>query len=172
MWVPTSLVTIIPDEVLTTAPFAIFLTAPGEDYENAPYLLRDWAITTDLAAALVTSPADKEDREIDILAMGRSAFGSERSTWNGPGLADLPNVHEEVRRVGSHGQTRVLKDGEATEVQFHRDAGQHLEDNFPLCWQFLLSSKGLHQTISNHCHNFYIPKYYLMCLVFPMCGIR
>ena len=124
MWVPTSHVTIIPDEVLTTAPFAIFLTAPGEDYENAPYLLRDWAITTDLAAALVTSPADKEDREIDILAMGRSAFGSERSTWNDPGLADLPNVHEEVRRVGSHGQTRVLRDEQATEVQFHRDAGQ------------------------------------------------
>ena len=124
MWVTTSQVTIIPDGILTTAPFAIFLTAPAENYENAPYLLRDWAITTDLAAALVAVPATRGERGIDILAMGRSTFDSERSTWNDTGLVDLPNVNEEVSRVGRYGNTRVLEEGEATEVQFHQDASQ------------------------------------------------
>lgn len=122
-WVPTSRVTIIPDGVLTTAPFAIFLMAPAEDYENAPYLLRDWTLTTDLAAALVAAPAPRTDRELDLLVLGRSTFAMERSTWNEAELVDLPNVHREVSRVGGHGKTRVLEEEEATEARFQEEVG-------------------------------------------------
>jgi len=126
-WVPTQKVTIIPDIDIATVPFAALLTAPADDYATAPYLLHEWTLTTELAAALIATdePPDEttEAHPLDVLAFGRSTFGDDRSTWNTSATIDLPNVEREVRRVVSHGDAEMFVDAEATEHRFRQRAG-------------------------------------------------
>jgi CHAT domain-containing protein len=126
-WVPTPRVTIVPDLDVATVPFAALTSGVADDYATAPYLLHDWAIGTELAAALIeTAPSSgdsTETRPLDVLAFGRSDFEGDRSTWNTSGWGDLPHVTREVRRVASSGEGEALVDAEATEHRFRRRVG-------------------------------------------------
>jgi CHAT domain-containing protein len=126
-WVPTHRVTIVPDLDVATVPFAALTSRVTDNYATAPYLLHDWAIGTELAAALIepapSSGDSTETRPLDVLAFGRSDFGGDRSTWNTAGWGDLPHVTREVRRVASTGEGEALVDAEATEHRFRQRIG-------------------------------------------------
>lgn len=99
---------VIPDGPLAGLPFGMMISAPSTTYEDAPYLIRDRAITTELAAALVVDSvrvSSQEESPLDLLAFGRSQFG--RFTWNGRAMQDLPHVQEEIREI-SKGITHSL----------------------------------------------------------------
>ena len=124
-WVRTESVTVLPDVEIATAPFAAFLTAPADDFETAPYLVRQWTLSTELAAALiVTEPVegDAATRTLDVLALGRSHFDTTRSTWNTRALGDLPNVSSEVSRVTRGADSAGLLNEKATEGTFRERA--------------------------------------------------
>ena len=155
-WITTARVTIVPDVDVATVPFAALTTEPADDYATAQYLLHDWTVSTELAAALIPTvqlPEPKaEARPLDVLAFGRSSFGANRSTWNTGTLSDLPNVSREINRVTSAGHSDALLDAEATEKHFRQRAGEadvvhlasHAEVNptLPLYSRIALSEDG------------------------------
>lgn len=155
-WIETDRVTIVPDVDIATVPFAALTAAPAEDYATAQYLLHDWVISTDLAAALVrTNGASNEEttpRPLDVIAFGKSTFTRSRSTWNTAGLSDLPNVSREVERVAMAGRADALIDADATERRFRQRAEEadvvhlasHAEVNptLPLYSRIALSEDG------------------------------
>ena len=124
-WVETESVTILPDVDIATAPFAAFVTAPADDFKTAPYLLRQWTITTELAAALIVTtpvPRGETERTLDVLALGQSRFDTTRSTWNTAALGDLPYVSSEVARVTRGADATGLLNEKATEGAFREQA--------------------------------------------------
>ena len=93
-------VILIPDSEIATLPFALLPTAPAADYASAPYLLREWTISTELAASLVaTAPMPREVGA--VLALGRSTFDG--FTWNDAPLDPLSHVESEVETIGTYG---------------------------------------------------------------------
>ena len=121
---------VIPDGPLADLPFGALVESPADDYASAQFLARRYAVSTDLAAALLVADAKRPERaySIDLLAFGRSTFGETtepNGRRGGPLLIDLPNVIREIARVGDHVENRetALND-DATEARFDRDAGK------------------------------------------------
>ena len=103
--------TFIPDAAIAQIPLAA-LVAPSPSDGATAYLARQHAITTDLSIDLATDTTPSASgSSLDVLAFGRSTFGSARS----PG--DLPFVPDEIQSVGAHGRrTRTAIDDRATEA--------------------------------------------------------
>ncbi|MEO0556767.1 MAG: CHAT domain-containing tetratricopeptide repeat protein [Bacteroidota bacterium] len=105
---PEAPLTVLPDPAFAQLPLAALI-----DPETSDYLVRQHPITTELAAGLmVKPPMESPDRDVDVLAMGRSTF-------RGDGMGDLPFVPEEIREVRSHtSRARTALDDAATEEVF------------------------------------------------------
>ena len=149
--VPTERVVIVPDIEVATVPFAMLTTSPAESFETAPYLLHEWAISTELTAGLVAEEGPRPEVPISVLAFGRGTFEPDGSTWNS---ADLPHVEREVEQVtGYKGGVAYLGD-DATEERFAELADEahvihlasHAEANstLPLHSRIALSGDGDH----------------------------
>lgn len=113
--------TVVPDGPLAAVPFATLISERASDYQSAPYLLRRYAITHELASSLVAEGAELgEMPPIDLLAYGKSEFDvQEQPGGRQSDLADLPYVERELRRIARHIQRRqVVQDENATESRF------------------------------------------------------
>lgn len=123
---PKSSIIIVPDGPLAGIPFGMLTSSLASTYQNASYLVLDYAISVELAAALIVERPQSSSRQelsLDLLALGRSEFG--RFTWNGMTLPDLPLVQEEIRRVskGILYQQIALND-QATEKKLAEHIGE------------------------------------------------
>lgn len=126
-WLPVdAALVVIPDRAIGDLPFGMLPSEPADDYASAPYLVRDHTVTTELAASMVTEAVDPQrpsDPSLDLLAYGRSSFGTIGSTWNAP-LDDLPYVREEVKAIARGVASRLVAlDDEATESSLDRHLG-------------------------------------------------
>ena len=122
--VPTERVVIVPDVEVATVPFAMLTTAPAERYEDAPYLLQEWTLSTELTASFADGDARTDSGAISVLAFGQSDFrtnrtGGNRSTWN-----DLIHVSREVEQVGEYAGSQAFLGSDATEARFATLAGE------------------------------------------------
>lgn len=126
---------VIPEEPLAQVPFGLLMERDhgAFAYADAPYLLRRHPITTELAAALLLARgAEGTASSLDLLALGRSHFGSDglpppatsgRSA--GQSLSDLPNVTEELERLRRRFPSgRFALDAEATEALLDAHLGE------------------------------------------------
>ena len=145
---------VVPDGPLADLPFGALVEAPADGYASARFLARRYAISTDLAAALLVADAERPEGAfpVDLLAFGRSTFGEtaeHESRRGGPVLIDLPNVIREIARVRAQvGNRETALNGDATEARFDREAGKtrilhvasHAEADaaFPLYSRFYL----------------------------------
>ena len=114
--VTTEHVVIVPGTEVALVPFAALTSGPSEDYATAPYLVRDLAVRTELAAALVPAAPTPRTEGDEVAVFGRTDFDA-GSTWNA-GLPPLPHVGRETRGV-----TRSPRLNEqATEAAFRAEA--------------------------------------------------
>lgn len=114
---------VIPEGPLSVFPLGLLIEQPHDRfaYADAPYLLRRYAISTELAAGLLVAPAPSSEHTLALLALGRSRFGGLRPTALGSEeaapLEDLPAVETELARLRRHiGEARFALDEEATEA--------------------------------------------------------
>ena len=121
---------IIPDGVMAQFPFGLLLEEdhPPYDYTTAPYLLRNYVITVELAAGLMLDVPAPIERPLSMLALGRSRFGDFRSRnvldRNSPVLPDLPSVEEELRQIQRRiGGLSALNE-QATEAFLYQHLGE------------------------------------------------
>ncbi|MEM1117003.1 MAG: CHAT domain-containing protein [Bacteroidota bacterium] len=122
-------VVVVPDRSLGGVPFGMLVTEPAEEYHTAPYLVRSFAMTTELAASMIPEAADRpplRSLPVDLLAFGRTDFESRGFTWNTDGpLADLPYVDDEVRQIGRRIEAReVALNRQATESNLMRSLSE------------------------------------------------
>ena len=115
MLTPDAALTVVPDGVLAHVPFGMLTRAPSESYAAAPYLMRERAITMELAVGLVGAPHGR-GADGGTVVFGRSDFDGPPSDTRGLALGALPHVADEVEQIGRHagGSTVALND-EATE---------------------------------------------------------
>lgn len=137
----TGVVTVPPAE-LASLPFGMLVEPGGsqEDYAQARYLIRQYPVSTELAAALLvasTSPSQPDER----LVFGRTSFDNR---------GDLPFVKDEVQRVQRTLPSPTVRlDGEATEAALlaalpraslvHLASHATADPEFPLYSQILLA---------------------------------
>lgn len=132
---------VVPSAELATLPVGM-LVAPGSptDYAGAEYLIRQFPVTTELAAALLLAP-EAEVGSGNALIFGRSTFDDR---------APLPNVRDEVRRVRRTLPSPTLRlDDRATEAELisrlpdasllHLASHATADPTFPLYSQIVLS---------------------------------
>ena len=151
LWIATEAVTIVPDLEAASVPFAMLTSGPAESYADAPYLVRDRAIATELAAALLLDTTSAGSA--GIAAFGKSTFAADRFTWNDWPLEPLPHVIEEAKRIGRFKPSEIYLEADATEQQFARAAStrgvvhvaSHAEANpsLPLYSRIALSPDGV-----------------------------
>ncbi|ARA93929.1 hypothetical protein AWN76_012690 [Rhodothermaceae bacterium RA] len=117
---------VVPDGLLFMIPFGMLLEAktPAFSYEEAPFLVRRYALSTELAASMLLRPNPPDrDLSLDVAAFGRTRF-DEPDLGALPGrapLPDLPAVADELAGIRSlFRQTRIAQDAEATETVFYR----------------------------------------------------
>lgn len=126
---PGGPVTIVPDGPLFRLPFSMLVTEPPglSLYANAPYLLRERALSMELSAALISDTTSSTSPfPLDIAALGRTRFErvpdlppALRSRLDSTGaLPALPGVEREIEAVGERfARRRVALDDRATESQ-------------------------------------------------------
>jgi len=120
---------VLPEGPLAQLPFGLLLEADHAPYgyADAPYLLRRFAVSTELSASLLVAPEAEGVPPYDIVALGRSRYAGTGAT-SGTGadaLTDLPNVRDEVRRLRRrlrHG--RFALDEDATESFLMANLGE------------------------------------------------
>lgn len=123
--VTTEAVTIITDDETAGVPFGMLTTARAESYADAPYLLRDWTITTELAPSLLLDPPSDELEVTAVGAFGISQFDVDRFTWNAEEpLPGLPHAEREARRVARAGSGEAYLGAAATKRQFFETASR------------------------------------------------
>ena len=119
---------VLADGPLADLPFGALVESPADDYTSARFLARRYAISTDLAAALLVADAGRTEGtfSVDLVAFGRSRFGGQAvEGQRGPVLSNLPNVTAELALIRTRvGDLRTAVDDRATEAKLNADAGR------------------------------------------------
>lgn len=117
---------VVPDGALFTLPFGMLLDdeVPPFSYAEAPFLVRRYAFSTELAAAmLLRADPPNTASSLDVAAFGRTRFGTATSDvlLREAALPDLPAVADELAGIGSRfRKTHIALNDEATESAFYR----------------------------------------------------